>query len=181
MSVKCLLAENHRRLILEALPPAGRLLEWGVGGSTLYFLDRLSGEQKLTSIEHDSAWSQQVQAAATVREGIWRCWTVDCAREWLGQNATGFEECPSDLRQYIVPPGEDLSKFDVFLVDGVARGACLAHVLLNAKSGAVAFLHDYHRRWYDWVIDAGAKRIKAATAYPGGADYPVPMLRLDLR
>ena len=159
-----LLTENHRRLILESLPPAGMLLEWGIGWSTTWFLERLLPWQNLISVEHEAHWANQIRTHVLSRTleflpDHWKTIVSDHAREAALVNATPMEECPAELLGYIHPAGVDLATVDVFLIDGVARGACLANVLLNAKAGAVAFIHDYHRRWYDWAIDAGRRRI----------------------
>jgi hypothetical protein len=179
--VKCLLAQNHRQMILESLPLDGSMLEWGSGGSTVWLLERLAPGQNLVSVEHDAAWASSVQSAVGMKHD-WKLVVFDCLREAPLTNATPAEECPAELHHYICPPGVDLGSFDVFLIDGVARAACLTNVLLNAKRGATVFLHDCHRRWYDWAVTAGRRRIAEATTLPAAeGEYPPPLLRLRLR
>jgi hypothetical protein len=151
-----LMAENQRRAILEALPPFGSMLEWGGGGSSAWFLSRMTLGQRfvtpgqtLVTVEHDQAWAQQIRNEC----GGYLNWELRCIPSSLevGRNATHFEECPAGLRRYIGQA--DIDWFDVILVDGVARGACLALALSSAKPGASIFVHDWNREeWYEWAL-----------------------------
>lgn len=175
--MRCLLAENQRYAILASVPPNGRMLEWGTGGSTLWFLDHLDPAQQLIGVEHDAGWYMQVTARAGDRANYSP--RLHEAHFGAGENATPWEECPAGLADYIHPT--PLSDIDVFLIDGVARGACLANVMLNGKSGARVFLHDANRAgWYDWAQRLGrATDVQVIKAADG--DYPPDLWTCRLR
>jgi len=148
--MKMLLAENHRKLILASLPTSGTMLEWGCGGSTKWFLDHLTEGQRLITIEHDSAWAEECRSYCGQREN----WALQIKPSTLavGKNASHWEECSAGLAEYIAPISH-WSDIDVFLIDGVARGACLAMVHAHGKPGAGVFLHDLNRPgWYEWAM-----------------------------
>ena len=42
------------------IPDEGTLVEWGCGGSTVYFLDHLKPGQILISIEHNRQWYDKI-------------------------------------------------------------------------------------------------------------------------
>lgn len=165
------MAQNQRQAIVDSVN--GPMLEWGCGGTTLWMLQRIS--QPLTSIEHHPDWFTRVRNECEPFAN----WMGVCIPGEAGDNATPWEECPSGLKDYI---STDVRPFDVFLIDGVARGACLANVLLNAKSGSRIFLHDFHRDWYDWIIMVGQHRlrdVRLIEATPG--DYPPPLWSATLK
>lgn len=204
--MNCLIAENQRHAILAALPPAGRMLEWGCGGSTLWFLQRLKPEQQLITVEHDAAWLhpviERVSGGALNVPSNWMPLhlppmgsdgSVDIADAagaagagrvggigGVGANATPLEECPAHLTRYIDPTW--LGDIDVFLIDGVARGACLANIFMHGRAGARVFLHDAARSWYDWALRLGKERIaEARVTAAGEGDYPPAMWECVLK
>jgi hypothetical protein len=167
-SIKPLMAINQIQHILHSLPANGKMLEWGVGGSTLILLKYLTDQQHLTSIEHHPQWASRIKQYTT---HLTHKHNLLCIQgQHIGTNATPLEENPAGLTDYI-HPDFDLSNYDVFLVDGVARAACLAVVRCYAKPGAKVFLHDANRPWYDWgkklYKDCATRTILADTG-----DYP---------
>jgi hypothetical protein len=166
------MAQNQRQAIVDSVN--GPMLEWGCGGTTLWLLQRIS--QPLTSIEHHPEWFARVHGECKQ----FRDWTGIYAPGEAGENATPWEENPAALDGYI--NAADLGRFGCFLIDGVARGACLANVLLNAKSGSRIFLHDFHRDWYGWIVHAGRNRLcdtRIIEADQG--DYPPPLWSATLK
>jgi hypothetical protein len=170
------MAENQRREIFASIPSNGSLLEWGSGGTTLWLLQNMAPNQRLVSVEHHHDWYCQINEAC---KGFANGKQIYVPGE-AGTNATPWEECPALLAGYI--NAVDVGQFDCFLIDGVARGACLANVLLNAKSGAKVFLHDLHRDWYDWIIRSGRNRLCDVRVIEADAgDYPPPLWAATLK
>jgi hypothetical protein len=157
-------------MIIPTLSKKAMLVEWGSGGSTTMFLEHLRPRQKLISIEHNREWFDRV--SEILREHPKRHQlTYIYVRPRPDQLFQGeepvrfwgyghpFEENPCYLEEYIDPElavdGIDVFNADLFLVDGIARGACLAAIRMKARKDANVFLHDYKRReiWYDWAVD----------------------------
>lgn len=168
---RALIAENLRQLILDRVPDGGRMLEWGSGGSTLWFLPRLAARGcHLVTVEHSQKFSQQMQAA------VGRClnWTLFPGRDHYCPGDALRDESPMVVSPgYLVPDGLDLSIFDVILVDGIVRGACLARACMEGKPGGAVFLHDYkhtkRRGWYEWAIRFYGQAPVVHTPSPGAS------------
>jgi hypothetical protein len=165
---------------LQGLPKKARLVEWGAGGSTAMFLEHLKPHQTLISIEHNPEWFRRVSEALSdhPRRNRLTLLYVQPKENAFHHGASphGFwgyghplEENPAFLEEYIDP--ELASEFvrvfdaDVFLVDGIARGACLAAIRLKARADADVFIHDYRSRetWYDWAVDLYSRRAMVST------------------
>ena len=160
----------QRQKVLSSIPENGSMLEWGSGGTTIWLLENMEPTQRLVSVEHHGDWARRVDALSceyTNYEMRYCC--ADRPGE-VGKNATAFEENPSALDAYINQP--DIENYDVFLVDGVARGACLMTIYERAKSGAKVLLHDAQRPWYQWALRS--HRILDAGKLDGGmmVNYP---------
>jgi len=135
------------------------MLEWGSGGSTLYYGKRVG---KLYSIEHDPLWGKTV--------GDWLAWRHAWARVLLGRKEPRVSyhvvepNVPSpprpskaeDYRSYI--DRVDLlgvPRFDVVLIDGRAREHCAQKALRYIDRSSIVFIHDYFtpgREYYGQVL-----------------------------
>jgi len=153
------LEPKQRRAVLNALPPNGRMLEWGVGDTTKWFRERLLPEQELVSIEHDPEWA--LKFPGTVLHEVE---TVGYAGPGtVHESVKGIDGIYLGQDLPYIRAVDDGQKFDVILVDGVLRNACLIRAAELLKPGGRVFLHDAQRRVYmagmkgfDWE-----RRIKA--------------------
>ena len=152
-----------RQLILDTLNADGEMLEWGSGATTVWMLDHMTENQSLTSVEHVEDWHQEVSQKVTDLElhpkhtYLLRTDQTplrDNHGELVNTYASPLEETPAGFNDYI-NPGLDLDKYQVILVDGIARGACLARVCMFAREDAVVLLHDIRGRenWYGWATE----------------------------
>lgn len=166
--MRCLIGRDQREQIERRLFAGCRVLEWGCGGSTLWLADRLPRGAHLVSIEHHRDWYERVAQAIGQRDNV--TMILSEPRGPIGRNATIEEEDSSGLEAYI--HSADGQTFDVILVDGVARGVCMAHARSLLRPGGTVFLHDAHRDWYD-----GAKAGYVEHGTIGSCeDYPGPLL-----
>lgn len=154
------------------------IVEWGSGGSTLMILNMLKPKQTFISIEHDTSWSKKVIDATRNHPNRKRMDYIvtglpviqlevngghyingDYQDHKKGMMGKFLEENPSYISNYIDPSILD-SKFkrvmsaDMFLVDGLARGAILATLRVRASKKSKILLHDYIGRelQYDWAV-----------------------------
>lgn len=154
------------------------IVEWGSGGSTLMILDMLKPKQTFTSIEHDTNWSKKVVEASRGHPNRDRMDYIvtglpvvqmeinnvvykngDYEDHKRGMMGKFLEENPSYISNYIDPSildkkFKDIMSADLFLVDGLARGAVLATLRVKANKKAKILLHDYVGRelQYDWAV-----------------------------
>ena len=144
---------DHLEKEISNLPGNGVMVEWGSGGSTLHWLSKLSSTQRLISIEHNRDWYRQVKEASS-SYGNFVYHNADVASEHFVHNyGDASEENPFNTRQYVCPSYE-IFDADIFFIDGIARGACLAAVLLNrTNKNSKILMHDYKHRYiaYDWI------------------------------
>ncbi len=171
--MRCLMGLKHRERLVSFVPPGGRMLEWGAGGSTVWLAQNLPEGATLTSIEHDREWFYEVANhlgnGGRGRRGNVRLLLREPTGP-LGANATAAEDDPTNLQPFI--DGADGERFDVILVDGYARGASMAKARTLLNPGGVVVLHDAQREWYD-----DAKSLFAARGHMGSCpDYPGPEL-----
>jgi hypothetical protein len=143
--------------IIKSMPEDGLMVEWGSGGSTCKWIETLSANQKLISIEHNENWHGRVDRATKNHfddlEKKFRYYHIS---EQFIQHGYGSltEEHPTGTDNYILPPPDDFWDADVFFIDGIARATCLMMVLLkHTKPNPAIFIHDYLGRenWYSWA------------------------------
>jgi len=115
------------RLLEDRLPASTSVLEWGAGASTLFFQDRV---QQVVSVEHNGEWFEQlgsqVGAAVTLKFAP----TKD---EYIRPK---FEE-------------QEVSQFDLIVVDGIHRIECLEQAENLVSPRGVILLDDSTRSEYD--------------------------------
>ena len=157
--------------VINQMPKNGTMVEWGSGASTCKWLDILKENQTLISIEHNLEWFNLVKDS--VREhfkdkhlatlNLYYCFddTYDCYNRQYGNIS---EELPVGLSSYI-NVDKDMFNADIFFIDGVARGACLAITLLMKKPDARVFIHDYRKRenWYSWITQFAQVKMVGTT------------------
>lgn len=180
--MRSLMADNHKSLLLAAMPADGTLIEWGSGGTTRWLLENMQPTQRLVSVEHHPDWAEEVYRACSQ----WPNWTLHRMPSVLpvGENATHWEECPAGLSHYIC--GDAVREADVILIDGVARGACLAWACAVAKPGATVFFHDVAGTavdrvpWYAWAMWLPRVQNGRRFIHPSDGSYPPSLLEVRL-
>jgi hypothetical protein len=109
------------------------VVEFGAGASTLWFL---ANGAEVVSLEHDEAWLTELETMlpSTGRE------LVRVSSDEVGY-LQGLER-------------DSLWRFDLILVDGLHREACVQAVLPHVREDALLCLDDSQRRDYASIIDA---------------------------
>jgi predicted O-methyltransferase YrrM len=138
-----------------------RALEWGCGGTTVALLSLLPTLQTLVSVEHNVDWHTHVlQTIEDPRLQLLLCRprvtepqpdaTMPAKKRAavLKRFADQCEKHPSLLGDYVTRPGELFSSYDLILVDGLARRACLQRGYELLAPGGVMLLHDAHQPQY---------------------------------
>ena len=162
------------RLHLERiLRPGSRVFEYGAGGSTLFFLDRGCS---VTTVEHDVAWLERIRAC--VRPGA--PWTFhhvppgpadegdqDYLSSFPGYRGLSFRRYVHVLDGY--PAGE----FDIIMVNGRARGPCLAAASRLVDSKGLVILDNSERPRYAPAIAASERDGWRACHFHGPGPYVV--------
>lgn len=122
--------------LLDERRPA-RCLEWGCGGSTVYYPNRHPSIKLWISIEHDAGWYERVKPMITPNVDL-RLRRVD---------AEHMQEGFYDWDHYVNAGIHD-APFDFVLVDGRVRIQCLEVARRMLSAGGIVALHDADRPAY---------------------------------
>jgi hypothetical protein len=146
--------ENAFALLGEPL----NVLEWGSGGSTVHFGKRLTSGSTWLAIEHQAGWAERV------REGLKREQVAAQIRVEHVPPSLPFVEGVDDgdeatFKDYVHRPDANAT-YDVVLVDGRARVACMQWGWQRLSPNGFAALHDAQRAEYSGLSLAGAHLVR---------------------
>lgn len=123
----------------KTLRPTDKVLEYGMGGSTVWFSRRVL---RIDSIEHDYGWFDLVTKAVQLEQLV----------------NVGLYHVPSnnDYEEYVrfgVKLGERLGGFDVVVVDGRQRVRCIKAIAEHVLPGGLLVLDNAERPHYQEAQD----------------------------
>ncbi|MEZ5744002.1 MAG: class I SAM-dependent methyltransferase [Sphingomonadaceae bacterium] len=132
-----------------------RVYEYGSGASTVWLTKRAG---KVLSVDHDKDWIEfsaprlaelgnatvaHVPADATARPG-----------ERCGSGKSGYSE--QTFTDYVRSIDAHEGQFDLIVIDGRARAACLRHAAGRlAPNGMIVFDNSHRRRYRPAIADSG--------------------------
>src|SRR3989344_1471109 len=119
------------------------VLEWGSGGSTVYFTQFLKNKgisYTWTSIEYSKIWYERILDMVKGDKN------VSLALFDVGNTNVNQPDIP--MNEYVAYPATLGKKYDVILVDGRKRRRCLLEASKMLKPGGVVLLHDARRAHY---------------------------------
>jgi len=168
-------AQYIERALLEHKNAPLRVLEWGSGGSTVYFsyfLNEHGIDYRWVSLEYNRAWYEKVKS--------------DCANN-PRVSLTLFETDKKSLRQrnidmeeYITYPHTLNTEFDLIIVDGRKRRRCLVEAQKLLKEDGVVVLHDAWRPYYHCALCSFPdRRFISPTMWRGIMREPSRIMRVS--
>jgi hypothetical protein len=124
------------------LRPEDTAFEYGMGGSTLWFADRVA---HVTSVEHDGDWVKRFRLPANVSVIVAQC----------GGN---MQHAPAG-DPYVDAIRVPARRFNVIIIDGMARLSCVeaAHAAID-PAGLIVFDNTdfpYNRPAYERLVELG--------------------------
>ncbi len=140
---------KFERLLLEQASKSQsiNILEWGSGGSTVYFTDFLNKQginYSWTSIEYNKRWYETVKEKVAGNSKI-NLVLFDSGNDKLKQDDT-------DMSEYVNYPKTLNTKIDLIFVDGRKRRSCLLTAREALNPTGVTILHDAERRYYHCAL-----------------------------
>jgi hypothetical protein len=131
--MKVLMGNEEIAMIRSYLSPADVMLEWGAGGSTLFYSQFVMAYY---SVEHDPGWFRRVTVELQKRSaaGV-KLFHVPVRQA----KASGLAR----YRDYISFPRTLGQRFDRILIDGRERVACAEVAYDLIADAGVLFIHDY--------------------------------------
>ncbi|MCP4888053.1 MAG: class I SAM-dependent methyltransferase [Planctomycetaceae bacterium] len=140
-----------------------RVFEWGGGGSTLFFL-RLGAT--VVTIEHDRKWSQQVlQLAKSRGYGNLDLRLHEPEKVVEAATCSSFGSSNAHYRHlsfeaYVTSIDEfPDSSFDLVLIDGRSRCACLNHGISKVAEGGILVFDNADRKEYENAIESACSDV----------------------
>ncbi len=125
-----------------------KVFEYGVGGSSLFFIDNGAS---LVSIEHDNEWYLKLKKSKLNNKFDWQILNIPpetiTHNRLYASSFKGYEN--SDFFNYVSSIDSfDDSYFDLILIDGRSRVACLKHAKGKVKIGGWIVLDNAERSRY---------------------------------
>lgn len=135
--------------ILSLHGPHLDVLEWGSGGSTVYFTRFLRDKgisYAWTSVEYNKVWYERISDMVKDDKSI------KLALFDVGNTKVKQPSLPMD--EYVAYPATLGKKYDVIFVDGRKRRRCLLEASRFLKPRGVVLLHDARRTYYHCAFSA---------------------------
>lgn len=143
---------------LEARPGA-RVFEWGSGSSTFWLSRRAAS---VVSVEHDPEWAAQMQVIAPANAQIILVTPVRPAGPGaVTSRKPGFEGL--DFADYVAQIDKIDGEFDLIVIDGRAREACLQRAVPRLAPGGVIVFDNVDRQRYREAIGNFGDRLGTLT------------------
>lgn len=141
-------------LLDEYLTKDMKVFEWGSGASTAFFEQRCG---EVISIEHNAEWFTKTSNAMDYRQSEKGSGWIQCIKPGEGFDPDFASQQSSydtvNFKDYVQSIDGRLDNyFDVILVDGRARCACLKAAQPKLKPGGLLILDDSARSIYQWAI-----------------------------
>lgn len=128
--------------------PDARVFEWGAGSSTLWLAARAG---TVVSVEHDPGWATHI-ASLTPQNATVRAVPAAPATGAPGEIHSSKEGAHGlDFARY-VHAIDDEASFDVIVIDGRAREACLPLAITHLAPGGIIVFDNVDRERYRSAI-----------------------------
>ena len=121
------------RWLDRALNSTHRVFEFGSGNSTLWLADRVAS---LQSVEHEPEWVEKVRPRLPANASL----------DFVATNATDADAAQDD--NYLKPLTEQGEPFDLIIVDGMGRNACVKASIDRLAADGLLLLDDADRNVY---------------------------------
>ena len=149
------------------IKPDHTMLEWGSGGSTIYFAPKVT---RYISIEHDPAWAVNLRDRVSSNTEYHQVPPSVPLPVPAARNSTitpeKYEELKAEFahltehsirrywqfREYVdYIDTVDIRRIDTILVDGRARGMCAVRALKYMSDSSRLFLDDFFTRFEEYT------------------------------
>ncbi|WP_210648760.1 class I SAM-dependent methyltransferase [Nocardioides sp. SYSU D00065] len=151
--------------------PGARVFEWGSGASTLWLAARAGS---VHSVEHHAGWADVLAPRLPGNVDLRVVEPTTSGRPVVGSAKPGHAGL--DFADYVAAIDDVPGEFDVIVIDGRAREACLARALQRlAPDGVIVFDNVDRRRYVDAIDQAvGAAGDRLAVTMTRGLTPALP-------
>ncbi|QCX27132.1 class I SAM-dependent methyltransferase [Nocardioides jishulii] len=160
-----------------AATPRARILEWGSGASTVWLAARAA---TVVAVEHDPEWAASMRPRLPDHAQVQTVPSVATGTPAVASRKPGFEG--QDFTAYVAAIDDEPGAFDLVVVDGRAREACLAAALPRlAPGGMVVFDNVDRRRYRDAIAEHPELEVLWTRGRTPSLPYPTRTALLRLR
>lgn len=132
---------QHLNCIRRLIPPNGLVLEYGSGFSTTWLREQVDEGITIISVEHNNRYASKTGAILSTYR------PPDVGDEAAEIQSDGWEDYVDAPIKHGVVSAE--TKFDVIVVDGLLRNACLRRAAELLAPGGWVVLHDAEKSLYE--------------------------------
>lgn len=125
-----------------------QIFEWGSGASTLWLANRAD---ELISVEHDPQWYAILQPFLQVYTNV-TLLLKEPDRLLMDEKYTSYKNPGLNFKNYVTAIQDHQKKFDVIVIDGRARSACLELSAMFLKDNGCIVLDNSNRQEYQQAI-----------------------------
>lgn len=162
--------------ILELINKDAKVFEWGSGASTVWLAKRFAS---IISIEHDPFWHHSVKRIVEDYKfqniGLKLIMARESRSPRIASSREGYRNL--DFFEYVMSI-DDHDKFDLIVIDGRARVACLERALNHLNEGGIVLLDNVQRRRYWKAIRALKGRYQTHAVFGLTSSSLVPTICL---
>lgn len=156
--------------------PEARVFEWGSGASTLWLAGRAGS---VHSVEHDGGWAEALAPRLPAHVHLTVVRPAPSATPAIGSAKPGHAGL--DFSTYVAAIDDVPGLFDVIVIDGRAREACLPRAVGRlAPDGLIVFDNVDRQRYRDAIGALGA-RVEVTTTRGLTPALPYPTRTALLR
>lgn len=148
--------------------PGARVFEWGSGASTVWLARRAA---QVTAVEHDVDWAERVREMIPDNVTLRVVRPQAPAEPVITSGKPGFEGL--DFSRYVAAI-DDEARFDLIVIDGRAREACLGPALDHLADDGVIVFDNVDRARYRRAIAAAGDQldVRWTRGLTPGLPYP---------
>lgn len=149
--MKPLMSDAELAVYSKYLSGAKKYLEYGCGGSTYMAASRTPSLEQIVSVEGAGGWIEKLKKEAPIRDAVA---SGRLTFHHIDYNADeGGWSAPKDMsKHHLFPQYSDVVKsypantFDMVLVDGRFRVACIAKLYDHVSESTKIIVHDFMNR-----------------------------------
>jgi predicted O-methyltransferase YrrM len=146
-----------------------RVFEWGAGASTVWLGARAAS---VVSVEHDAVWSQRIAGSLPANATLVLREPRPSDAPVVGSAKAGFAGL--DFADYVAALDDAEGDFDLVVVDGRAREACLARAVDRLRPGGLVVVDNVERRRYRDAIGRLGQRERIDVRWTRGRTPALP-------
>ncbi|MEX2441752.1 MAG: hypothetical protein WD400_03805 [Pontimonas sp.] len=125
-----------------------RVFEWGSGASTVW-LEKRAGA--VLSVEYDPEWHALMLSMVGPKTTVIHTPAQFSKRPLVGSRMWGHKDL--DYRNYVEAINQVAGDFDLIVIDGRARTACLEKAVTRLAAGGMVVFDNTNRRRYQSALD----------------------------